>query len=108
MEVILNVVAAILLVLPIFDWTAVYILRKTRLAVETDGKPHIALRERSLMAKILATAVSLNASLAVIRIWHPDIPSWLPIAILSISLILVSIPNLYWLSLYIRNRFRSR
>lgn len=108
MDDVINIVAAILLVLPIFDWTAVYILRKTRISAEQDGKPHIALRERSLMAKVLATAVSLNAALAIIRIWHPSLPPWIPILILCVSLVLVSVPNLYWLSLYASNKFKSR
>lgn len=105
MDTLITFVALILLVLPFFDWTAVYILRKTRQTAEQDGRKHIALRERSVMAKVLATAVSMNAVLAIIRIFHPDIPGWMPLIILSISLILVSIPNLYWLSLYVRNKF---
>lgn len=96
------VVAIILLILLIADWTATTILFRA-----SRGRNNIALTERARMAAALAIAASLNAALAVNRLLELHFGTFNVLLILSISLILGSVPNLYWLSLYFRNRLHK-
>jgi putative Mn2+ efflux pump MntP len=98
-----SVVAVILILLPISDWTATFILQNA-----AKKNNNIALKERRNVAAILAIAVSLNAVLGAVRVTESHIHPFLAILILSTSLILVSVPNLYWLSLFIRDKLRGR
>jgi uncharacterized membrane protein len=97
-------VAIILLLLPIVDWTATYILHK---ASKQASIRNIALKERSRMAMVLATATTLNGFIALNRLTPLNINNLLIIVVLSISLILVSVPNLYWLWLYYQSKFHK-
>lgn len=97
-------VTLLLLLLPVIDWTATIILHRA-----TSRAPHenIALKERAKMAAVLATATTINGFLSFNRLADLNIESHLATVLLSISLILISVPNIYWLSLYLRNRLRK-
>jgi hypothetical protein len=104
LEVFTFIVAAILLLLPVIDWGVSYILFR---ASKKLNHSNLALKERGQMAGVLATASTLNAILAFIRLGELHIEPVYPILILSISLILGSVPNIYWLFLYTSNRLRK-
>ena len=98
------VVAILLIILFIADWSASYILH--RLARQSPVN-NIAIKERASMATILALSSSINVILATTRLFELKIGGFSALVLLSISLILGSVPNLYWLSLYYRNRLRK-
>lgn len=102
MDIFVSIVAFILLALPIIDWTASIILHRA-----SSTTHNIALKERARMATVLAIATTLNGVIALNRIAQLHFDSFIIIVILSVSLILVSVPNMYWLSLYLRSRFRK-
>lgn len=102
METFTFIVSIILVLLPISDWTATFILRSA--AKKSNS---VALKERRNVAGILALAVSLNAILATIRLTEIHIDGIWAVMILSASLLLISVPNLYWLSLFLRNRLHK-
>lgn len=104
MEILTLLVSLILFIVPIFDWTASVILHR---ASKLADHENIALHERAKIAIILAVVTSLNAILASFRLFDLHVPPEGAVLILSASLILVSVPNLYWLSLYYRNRLRK-
>lgn len=104
MQVFLFFVALILLILPVIDWTASLILYR---ASKKINHKNIALKERGQMAGVLATASTLSGLIAANRMFHLNIDSIIIIILLSISLILASIPNMYWLTLYLRSRLRK-
>lgn len=97
-------VSVILLVLPLADWTATIILHRASKKVQT---PNLALKERTRMALVLALASTLNGFLASVVIFQLRPGAELFTVILAISLILGSVPNLYWLFLYYSNRFKK-
>ena len=97
------VLAIVLLVLFVTDWIATYVLRRVYLEAPTKN---IALRERAYMALVLTLASTINAGLAVSRLFEIRLGGTVLI-FLSISLILGSVPNLYWLYLYYSNRLRK-
>jgi hypothetical protein len=103
LEVFTFIVALILLVLPIVDWTAVHVIRQAA----KQAPNNIAIKERLFTAGVLALASSLNGFLAMIRLLDLHPGSQVAILILSASLILGSLPNIYWLSLYYRNSLRK-
>jgi len=96
-------VALVLLILPVIDWTAVHIIREAA----KQAPNNIAIKERMFTAGVLALASSLNGFLALIRLFDLHPGSQVAILILSASLILGSLPNMYWLSLYYRNSLRK-
>src|SRR5215217_5287866 len=98
------IIALMLFIIPVFDWTASFILHR---ASKLASHENIALRERSRIAVVLAIVTSLNAILASFRLFDLHVPPEGAVFILSISLLLVSVPNLYWLSLYYRNKLRK-
>lgn len=59
------------------------------------------------MAGVLAVASSLNGVLATFRLLDIHPGNLVALLILSASLLLVSVPNMYWLRLYLGNRFRK-
>lgn len=97
-------VAIVLLFLPIVDWTAVWLLRK---AVQYTKVPGIALKERLTVAIFLAITVTLNAIIGAAVVFDITLPTGMGLAILAVSLIMVSVPNLYWLYLYSWNKFKK-
>ncbi len=94
-------VSIILLAAPFIDWTATLILRR---ASDEAGPEKIAILERSRMALVLAMASTINGFLAYCRLANITLGS-IFVILLGISLILSSVPNLYWLTLYLRKRF---
>jgi len=98
------IVALILVVLPVVDWTASIILYRASAKV---NHTNIALKERGQMAGVLATASTLGGVLALFRLFELHPPNIIALFILSGALILSSVPNLYWLSLYFGNRLRK-
>jgi len=104
LELITFVLAIILLVLPAVDWGVSYILYRASRKLKHSN---LALKERGQMAGVLATASTLNAILALIRLGSLHIEPIYPILILGASLILGSVPNIYWLILYSENRLRK-
>jgi len=103
LEVFTFFVALVLLILPVIDWTAVHIIREAA----KQAPNNIAIKERMFTAGVLALASSLNGFLALIRLFDLHPGSQVAILILSASLILGSLPNMYWLSLYYRNSLRK-
>lgn len=103
-EVFSTLVAITLIILPIASWTATYILRK----IYKKSQPYqIAIKERYMVAIILALVTTINAELAINRLTGNQANNTVMLALLAISLILVSVPNIYWLWLYATNRFRG-
>lgn len=98
------IIALILIVLPIIDW---YVAIKLYRVYKKYGSDNAALKERGIVAGILATASTLSASLAFVRLLdlHPGTP--VTLGILSAILLLIGVPNLYWLLLYSRNQLRK-
>lgn len=98
-------VAVVLLILPIVDWSAVYLLWK---ALRGAGnRAGVALKERFTVAVFLAITVSLNALIGLVVLLDITLPSGFALAILATSLIMVSAPNLYWLYLYSWDKFKK-
>lgn len=94
--------------MPIADWSAFYILRKV---YKSSDAPSIAVRERYFVATVLAIVTTINAILGANAIetritGNPILPPGIPLIILSFSLILVSLPNMYWLWLYFTKRLK--
>lgn len=100
-EFLITVVALFLLIVPPIDWTVFYFLQKAYR--KTNGKG-IALKERAVVAGILACATTINAALAAFRLLGIRVPPEVGITLLLASLVLVSLPNLYWAISYYRLR----
>jgi len=98
------VVSLILLTFPFFDWTAVHILNK---ASSQASHSNIALKERARISIILALATSINSIFALAALTSIRLGPQIFIPLLAVSFILVGLPNLYWLSLYYRNKLRK-
>lgn len=105
MELFTFIVALLLLGSPFVDWTATYILYRAYKKGKTSGHNTIALSERATMAAVLSLASTANSILAVNRIFELHINNFLAVGVLAFSLLLVSVPNTYWLWLYLKNRF---
>ena len=103
LEIFTFVVALLLFVLPIVDWTAAYLLYRAY----KQSNNNLAIKERGRMAGVLAIATTLNGVLATFRLLEVHPSSAFVLLILSVSLLLVSIPDMYWLYLYFGNRFRK-
>lgn len=97
-------IALVLLLLPIFDWTAVWILRR---AIKHAPVVSVALKERFVVALLLAITVSMNALIGLVVLLDITLPPGIALAILASSLVMVSAPNLYWLYLYGSNRIKK-
>lgn len=98
-------IALVLVLLPAIDLTAVVLLWR---AVKKAGdKAGIALKERLTVAIMLWIVVSLNGLLGWAVLLDITLPPGVGLAILATSLILVSMPNLYWLYIYSQNKFKK-
>lgn len=104
METFTFIVSVILIILLVVDWTATTILFRASRKAKIDN---IALRERAKMAGTLAIASTINAIFAINRLLELEITTPIILIALSMSLILGSVPNMYWLSLYLRNRLHK-
>lgn len=98
----IDVLAAILLILPAFDWTVagvlVYLARK--------NPDILTLKERAITAVALAIVASLAAILAFVRFGVLDVANELAITIIAVCLVVVSVPAMIWLFLLLTGRFR--
>lgn len=101
-DIIINIVALFLLIAPPIDYTVAYLLyRASRRA--PDGKG-IAIRERATVAILLATATTINAVIALLRLFHIGLAANTAVLLLAISLTLVTLPNIVWAITYVRER----
>ena len=98
----IDVLAAILLVLPVFDWTVAIVL--VYLAKTHPGI--LTLKERAVSAVALAIVASLAAVLAFVRFGVLDMANELAITIIAVCLVAVSVPAMIWLTLLLTGRFR--
>lgn len=104
MELLTFIIALVLICLPFFDWTASIILHR---AAKKAGDKGIAVHERARMATVLAIATSINGLLGVNRVFVLGLAQPVTLILLSIALILISVPNIYWLILYRRHRIKK-
>lgn len=107
LEIFTFIVAIVLLLLPISDWTATYILRKATKRAHALHKDNIALKERATIARVLAIVSTINGIFALIRLTSITPGPIIVTILLTLSFILSSVPNLYWLWLYYRNRLHK-
>lgn len=97
-------IAVLLLIAPVVDWTAAVIL-----AVAATRYPAIVtLRERAVVAVVLALAASSAAVLAANRLHLLTIHGDAAIGLLAVALVLLSLPAVYWLGLLLTGRLRFR
>lgn len=107
LEVFTFIVAVLLLILPVSDWTASYILGKAARLAHATHRDNVALKERATIAKILALASTINGSIALFRLTSFNPGPVIITFLLSATFILSSIPNLYWLWLYYQNKLHK-
>ena len=91
-----NIIYFIVIILFPFNVYAAYQLR--RLSTENKGIP--ALRERHIVAGILAIASASGAILALARLTETRIPTIFSIFLNGLAAILIGVPSLYWLWMY--------
>lgn len=96
-----DVLAVILVLLPVVDWATALML----LAAAHRNPGITALSERAHTALLLALSATLAGTLGLVRLGEVYIPNDVAILLLGISLVLVSLPALYWLVLYLTGRF---
>jgi hypothetical protein len=97
-----DVLAAVLLVLPVFDWAVAVILMWHAMR-----SPHIlTLRERALAAVMLAFVATIAAFLAFVRFDVLVVPNEVALTLIGIALVAVSVPAMVWLFLLLTGRFR--
>ena len=104
MEIFTFIVALIVIVMPVIDWYVVWTI--FRLSREAEPA-NLALLERGRVATMLALATTIAAGLAAVRLFDLHPPTPVTLVMLSIILLLIGMPNLYWLYLYSRNKFRK-
>lgn len=91
----------LLVVVPAFPGLAAIILVR-----HWHGTDSPSLHERTLLAVRDWAVASIAAILALARMGFLSLPDGVPILMLAIAMLLVSLPSLYWLSLYWRGKFR--
>lgn len=97
-----DALAALLLVLPLFDWTVAAIL--VWLAVHN---PQIlTLRERAFAAVMLAFVATVAAVLAFVRFGVFELSNGAALTLIALALVAVSVPAMVWLFLLVTGRFR--
>lgn len=96
-----DALAVLLVLLPAVDWmTALILISAAR------RHPGItALTERAHTALLLALSATLAGVLGLVRLGEVVLSNDLAIVLLGLSLVLVSLPALYWLVLYLTGRF---
>lgn len=100
----MSVLLVLLVILPPIDWVvAILLLTLWRMARPAS----VALRERAVAAAILSLIASIAGVLAWSEIANVDIDGQAAILGLAAALVLVSLPNLYWLGLLVTGRFRE-
>lgn len=98
---ILNVLAVLLIVLPVTDW-AVWLILYT---VSRQNPSILTLRERAIAALLCAIVASIAAGLAWSRFGVVVVPNSVAIILLALGLVIASVPSLYWLWLLLTGRF---
>ncbi len=102
-EIFTFIVAIFLLIAPFIDWTSAYILHR---ASKEAGPSGIAIGERSRMATVLAVSNSFSGLLALARLFSITLGSVF-VVILAASLLLSSVPNTYWLYLFLKKKLQK-
>ena len=98
--VIVDALAWVLLIAPVVDWIAVAIL-----GYRSHRYPTIrTLRERAIAAIVLSLAATGIAYLAANRLHLVTVPNPTALGLLAGALVLVSVPNAYWLVLFASGR----
>lgn len=97
----LDAIIVVVMLLPVVDWIVAAIL-----VVAAWPKPRsTALTERAVSAVVLATAASMAAGLAYVRLNEIRIPNDLALVILASVMVGVSIPAIVWLFRFVRGDF---
>lgn len=98
-----DVLVILLLILPPFD--IVVALRLFQLSRRNPDV--VSLRERAVNAAALALAASAGSVLAWSRVGVFSLGQDMVLTLLSLALVVVSVPALYWLVLLVSGRFRE-
>lgn len=98
-----DVLVILLFVLPPFD--IVVALRLFQLSRRNPGI--VSLRERAVNAAALALAASIGSILAWSRVSMFRLGQDAILTLLSLALVVISVPALYWLVLLLTGRFRE-
>lgn len=99
----MDILVILLVVLPPLDWAAAMIL-----GVLAIRHPHVVtLRERAVAAGVLAVAASAAGVLAWARLGLVDIERDVATVIISLVLVAISAPAIYWLALLLSGGFRD-
>jgi hypothetical protein len=101
-RIVTDALAALLLVLPLFDWTVAAIL--AWLAVHNPTI--LTLRERAFAAVMLAFVATVAAVLAFVRFGVLTMPNGVALTLIALALVAVSVPAMVWLFLLVTGRFR--
>ena len=101
-RIVTDALAALLIVLPLFDWTVAAILGW--LAVQNPKI--LTLRERAFAAVMLAFVATVAAVLAFARFGVLTMPNGVALTLIAIALVAVSVPAMVWLFLLVSGRFR--
>lgn len=105
----LNIVAIILIVIPIIDWATVILLWRAHQIFIRDHRPSPrTLDERGQAATVIALAATLGAGLGLTRLFHGPVPPEWMLLILATILILPSMANAAWLIRAVRGDFRPK
>ena len=99
---IVDALAVLLILLIPFNWFVALLL-----AYISRKYPHIlSLKERAVAAVICAIVATLAGVLAWSRLGVIDVSGSLALVLIATGLILVSVPQLYWLFLLVTGRWR--
>lgn len=99
---IVDALAVLLIVLIPFNWFVAIVLMYT-----SHQYPQIlSLKERSYAAVICAIVATIAGALAWARLGVLDISGSAALAMIALGLILVSVPQLYWLWLLVTGRWK--
>lgn len=98
----IDILAWMLVVLPVFDWIVAGIL-----VVMSMRNPEIlTMGERAFAAVMLALVATLAAVLAFVRFGVLALPNGTALLLIAMALVAVSIPAMVWLFLLVTGRFR--
>ena len=102
----LDLIAIVLVVIPVTDWITVILLTHAGgLAMARSGHVPRYLAERRRAAALIAASATLGGILGLTRLIHEPLPRELGLLILVAILVLPSIANLLWLWQALRGDF---
>ena len=105
-DALLDIIAAVLIAIPIVDWLAVILLwRSHRRSIREHGYSPRTLHERGMAATLIAAAATLGGVLGVNRLGHGPLPTEWTVLTLAVILILPSVANGLWLLRAVRGDF---